>query len=72
MKSQIKPMSSPKAQITFKLKTLFMGSDGTIPEGYARTVEKKWLSTWLAEGLIEHRSGEKVYALTAKGEKTIR
>lgn len=72
MKSPIKPMTAPKAQITFKLKTLFMGSDGTVPAHYARTVEKKNLTAWIAEGLIEHRPSEKIYALTPKGENRIK
>ena len=37
-------MTPPKSQLAFQLKTLFMGSDGTIPESYARTVEKKQLA----------------------------
>jgi predicted transcriptional regulator len=49
-----------------------MGSIGTVPEQYARTVEKKHLQAWLAEGLIEHRAAEKAYALTPKGENRIR
>ena len=65
-------MTTPKVQQTFKLKTLFMGSDGTVPEQYARTVEKKNLNTWIAEGLIEHRPSEKIYALTPKGENRIK
>lgn len=72
MKSPLKPKTAPKAQMAFKLKTLFMGSDGTVPEQYARTTEKKNLSIWLAEGLIEHRPSEKIYALTAKGENRIK
>jgi len=67
-----KPMTTSKAQQTFKLKTLFMGSLGTIPESYARKTEKKQLTAWIAEGLIEHRAPEKIYALTPKGEKRIR
>jgi len=64
---------TPKgSQLAFKLKTLFMGSDGTVPEQYARTTEKKNLNTWIAEGLIEHRSSEKIYALTPKGENRIK
>jgi hypothetical protein len=64
------PLSkSPQA---FKLRTLFMGSDGTIPESYARTVEKKQLAAWIKEGLIAHRPAEKGYALTPKGEARIR
>ena len=43
-------MTSPKSQLAFQLKTLFMGSDGTIPESYARTVEKKQLAAWIKEG----------------------
>ena len=65
-------MTAQKLQLTFKLKTLFMGSDGTIPEQYARTVEKKNLNAWIAEGLIEHRASEKIYALTSKGENRIK
>lgn len=72
MRFQIESMTTSKAQIIFKLKTLFMGSDGTIPERYARTVEKKQLNAWLAEGLVEHRPSEKTYALTTKGENRIR
>lgn len=65
-------MPTPKLQLTFQLKTLFMGSLGTVPEAYARKVEKKHLNAWLAEGLIEHRPAEKLYALTPKGENRIR
>jgi hypothetical protein len=72
MKSPSKPATAPKSQMAFKLKTLFMGSDGTVPEQYARTTEKKNLNAWLAEGLIEHRSSEKIYTLTPKGENRIR
>lgn len=71
MKSK-KPVTPKGSQLAFKLKTLFMGSDGTVPEQYARTVEKKHLNAWLAEGSIEHRPSEKVYALTPKGENRIR
>ena len=66
-----KPVTPKGSQLAFKLKTLFMGSDGTVPEQYARTTEKKNLNAWLAEGLIEHRPSEKVYALTPKGENRI-
>jgi len=69
MNSRLKTMTTPKAQIAFKLKTLFMGSDGTVPEQYARTVEKKNLNAWIGEGLIEYRPSEKTYALTSKGER---
>lgn len=63
------PLSkSPQA---FQLRTLFMGSLGTIPESHARTVDKKLLAAWLKQGLIEHRHTEKAYALTARGEKLI-
>lgn len=72
MKALIKPMTTPKAQLAFRLKTLFMGSDGTVPEQYARTVEKKQLNAWIAEGLIAHRPTDKVYALTSKGESRIK
>jgi hypothetical protein len=72
MKSQTKPMTTPKSQLAFKLKTLFMGSDGTVPELYARSVEKKHLTAWIAKGLIEHRPAEKTYALTSKGENDIK
>ena len=65
-------MTPPKSQLSFQLKTLFMGSDGTVPEQYARTIEKKNLSAWIAEGLIEHRPSEKIYALTPKGENRIK
>ena len=72
MKPPSKPTTAPKSQMAFKLKTLFMGSDGTVPEQYARTVEKKQLNAWIAEGLIERRPAEKVYALTPKGENRIK
>lgn len=65
-------MPASKLQLTFKLKTLFMGSDGTVPESYARKMEKKHLAAWIEEGLLEHRAAEKVYALTPKGEIRIR
>ena len=65
-------MTSPKSQLAFQLKTLFMGSDGTIPESYARTVEKKQLAAWIKEGLIAHRRADQLYALTPKGEARIR
>ena len=65
-------MTATKSQLVFKLKTLFMGSDGTVPEQYARTIEKKNLNAWITEGLIEHRSSEKIYALTPKGENRIK
>jgi hypothetical protein len=72
MKSPSKPVTAPKSQMAFKLKTLFMGSDGTVPEQYARTTENKNLNAWLAEGLIERRPSEKIYALTPKGEARIK
>jgi len=65
-------MTPSKSQLAFQLKTLFMGSDGTIPESYAETVEKKQLTAWIKEGLIAHRRAEKIYALTPKGENRIR
>ena len=49
-----------------------MGSIGTVPEQYAQTTEKKNLNAWIAEGLIEHRPSEKVYALTPRGENRIK
>ena len=49
-----------------------MGSDGTVPEQYALTMEKKNLSTWLAEGLVEHQTFAKIYTLTPKGESRIK
>jgi hypothetical protein len=64
-------MTPTKSQRAFELNTLFMGSDGTIPESYARTMEKKQLTAWIKEGLIAHRRAEKLYALTAKGEARI-
>lgn len=67
-----KPLTQKGSQLAFKLKTLFMGSDGTVPEKYARTTEKSQLSAWIAEGLIEHKSAEKIYALTPKGESRIK
>ena len=63
-----KPVTLKGSQLAFQLKTLFMGSDGSVPEDYARKVEKKNLNGWLAEGLIEHRASENIYALTPKGE----
>lgn len=65
-------MTLSKSHQAFRLKTLFMGSDGTIPESYARTVEKQQLAAWIKEGLVEHRRAEKIYALTPKGEARIR
>ena len=67
-----KTVTQKGSLMAFKLKTLFMGSDGTIPEQYARTTEKGNLNAWIAEGLIEHRSAEKVYALTPKGENRVK
>ncbi len=64
-------MTPPKSQITFQLKTLFMGSLGEIPESHARTAGQKQLTAWLKAGLIEHRRAEKLYALTPKGEARI-
>jgi hypothetical protein len=64
-------MPLSKSPDAFKLRTLFMGSLGTIPESHARTVDKKLLAAWLKEGLIEHHRVEKLYALTPKGEKRI-
>ena len=71
MKSKT-PITQKGSQMAFKLKTLFMGSVGTVPEQYARTIEKKHLNAWIAEGLIEHRPAEKIYALTLKGENSIK
>jgi hypothetical protein len=71
MKSK-KTVTPKGSQMAFKLKTLFMGSDGTVPEQYARTTEKKNLNAWIAEGLIEHRPSEKTYALTPQGENRIK
>lgn len=65
-------MALSKSPQAFRLKTLFMGSLGTIPESHARTVGNKQLAAWIKEGLIEHRRAEKSYALTAKGEVRIR
>lgn len=45
-----------------------MGSDGTIPESYARTVDKKQLAAWIKEGLIAHRRAEKLYALPPRAK----
>lgn len=67
MKSK-KTVTKKGSQLAFELRTLFMGSDGTVPEEYARTFEKKQLDAWITEGLLEHRSSEKTYALTPKGE----
>lgn len=65
-------MPLSKSPDAFKLRTLFMGSLGTIPESHARTVDKKQLAAWIKEGLLEHRPAEKSYALTPKGENRIR
>lgn len=65
------PMPLSKSPDAFKLRTLFMGSLGSIPESHARTVDKKLLTAWIKAGLIEHRRAEKAYALTAKGESRI-
>lgn len=64
-------MALSKSPQAFRLKTLFMGSLGDIPESHARTVDKKQLAAWIKEGLIEHRRAEKLYALTPKGEARI-
>lgn len=71
MKSK-KSVTQKGSQTAFKLKTLFMGSDGTVPEQYARTIEKEHLTAWIDEGLVEHRRVEKIYALTPKGENRIK
>jgi hypothetical protein len=65
-------MALSKSPDAFKLKTLFMGSLGEIPESHARTVGQKQLTAWIKEGLIDHRRSEKLYALTPKGENRIR
>ncbi len=65
-------MSLSKSPELFRLKTLFMGSLGEIPESHARTVDKKLLASWLKAGLLEHRRAEKLYVLTAKGEALLR
>lgn len=65
-------MALSKSPQAFKLKTLFMGSLGEIPESHARTAGQKQLTAWIKEGLIEHRRPEKLYALTPKGEARIR
>jgi hypothetical protein len=65
-------MSLSRSQSDFRLKTLFIGSLGTIPESHARTVDQKQLAAWIKEGLLEHRRAEKLYALTAKGESRLR
>jgi hypothetical protein len=64
-------MPLSKSPDAFQLRTLFMGSLGTIPESHARTVDKKLLAAWIKEGLLEHRPAEKSYALTPKGETRI-
>lgn len=64
-------MALSKSPDAFKLKTLFIGSLGEIPESHARTAGQKQLAAWIKAGLIEHRRAEKIYALTAKGEARI-
>lgn len=64
-------MPLSKSPDAFKLRTLFMGSLGEIPESHARTAGAKQLAAWIKAGLIEHRRAEKVYALTPKGEARI-
>ncbi|WP_415910100.1 hypothetical protein [Oleiharenicola sp. Vm1] len=64
-------MPLSKSSDDFKLRTLFMGSLGEIPESHARTVDKKRLAAWIKGGLLEHRRAEKLYVLTAKGEARI-
>ncbi|MBX3738619.1 MAG: hypothetical protein KF715_18135 [Candidatus Didemnitutus sp.] len=64
-------MPLSKSPDAFKLRTLFMGSLGEIPESHARTAGQKQLAAWLKAGLIEHRRAEKLYALTPKGEARI-
>jgi hypothetical protein len=65
-------MALSKSPQAFRLRTLFMGSLGTIPESHARTVEKRQLDAWIKEGLLEHRRADKLYVLTPKGESRIR
>lgn len=65
-------MPLSKSPDAFKLRTLFMGSLGEIPESHARTVGQKQLTAWIKEGLLEHRRAEKLYVLTPKGEARIR
>jgi hypothetical protein len=64
-------MPLSKSPDAFKLRTLFMGSLGEIPESHARTAGQQ-LTAWIKAGLIEHRRAEKLYALTPKGEARIR
>ena len=65
-------MSLSQSPDAFKLRTLFMGSLGEIPESHARSAGQKQLAAWIKEGLIEHRRAEKLYALTPKGEARIK
>jgi hypothetical protein len=65
-------MPLSKSPDAFKLRTLFMGSLGEIPESHARTAGPKQLTAWIKEGLIAHRATDKLYALTPKGEARIR
>ena len=65
-------MPLSKSPDAFKLRTLFMGSLGEIPESHARTAGQKQLAAWIKEGLLDHRRAEKTYALTPKGEARIR
>ena len=65
-------MALSQSPDAFKLRTLFMGSLGEIPESHARTAGSKQLAAWLKAGLIEHKRAEKLYALAAKGEARIR
>jgi hypothetical protein len=52
-------MPLSKSPDAFKLRTVFMGSLGTIPESHARTVGKQQLTAWIKEGLLEHRRGSR-------------
>jgi len=65
-------MALSKSPDAFKLRTLFMGSLGEIPESHARTAGPKQLAAWLKASLLEHRRAEKIHALTAKGDARIR
>ncbi|MBA4137800.1 MAG: hypothetical protein C0518_10830 [Opitutus sp.] len=65
-------MALSKSTEAFKLRTLFMGSLGEIPESHARTAGQKQLAAWIKEGLIEHRRSGRLYALTPKGEARIK
>jgi len=65
-------MALSKSPQAFRLKTLFMGSLGEIPESHARTVDKKQLAAWIKEGPHRAPPHRKALRPHPKGENRIR